>query len=70
MFIAFATAAWEAFVKWLLGDLFKKPDPEAEKIKEDAKLLESIKNANEMADRIRNDPAERLRIYNAINKDK
>jgi hypothetical protein len=36
-------------------------------IQQQQKDLEAIKNANEMADSIRNDPAERKRVYDALN---
>jgi len=57
-------------LNWIIGKEFGKHDYEQDKINEDERLLQQVKEANDMADRIRNDPNERKRVYDALNRDK
>lgn len=61
--IAFFSLLGKFIIEWILGDLAKKPAPEAEQIKEDNALAEFVEKQKNIDYRLRDDPklAERMR---------
>lgn len=67
MFVAIINAVFGSAVKWLLEILFKKADPEEQKIKQQEELLEYLEHEKEFIHGLSDSPDQRRELLDTVN---